>query len=461
MSADKRTAAKRDDGSGREELENEFRAMFAERSETVRMTTAPYAAVRQRIVAGRRRRRMRIGSAGVAFAVAVVGVGVWATVPAGRHAAVTPATTPTSPGVMAGVPAKVLYADGHTEVPDGQLRDDALNWLRANYTGNLAGTTVVTTFDQKAQTAASASPDSSVVILDARDGAVLALGGAWNRPVPVADLMKPILLAAAFQSGKYTPDSTVPLDTAKHPLYWPPGARQPLTYAAGNQQADWPPESPTTHIVDQDVTLRRAAELGADGPFAQLELSPDMSPTVLRDMGVSLGLPSDSQDLVPVASLVLGIVKATPLTMATVNATFADGGVRRDPRMVATVLGATGQTVWTPPDKAAQVLSQTTAAQVTDVLHSALAEGSTGYGVVPPSTIGAQTWAMAAASATENAAWLVGADSHYVISVGMSKEDENGNLLPLADDHRFGPVTGSFFAGMTWAGLVRAVRTLG
>jgi membrane peptidoglycan carboxypeptidase len=462
MSSSKR-ARERD--PGREALENEFRAMFAERSETVRLTTAPYAAVRGRIAAARRKRRMRLGSAGVAFTMAVVGVGVWAAVPTRHHAAIAP----TSPGqVQGGGPAKVLYADGRTEIPAGALRDDALNWLRANYTGSLAGLTVVTTFDQKAQTAVDATLDSGAVILDARDGAVLALGGAWNRPLPIADLMKPVLLAAAFQTEKFAPDTMVPLDTAKHPLYFPPGAKQALTYVAGNTVANWPPEAPTTAITDRDVTLRQAAEIGASGPFAQVELDADVGPVVLRDMAVSLGLPNDSQDLLPVPSLVLGVAKATPLNMATVDATLADGGVRRDPRMVGKLLGKGGRTVWTPPDKAAQVLSQTAAGQVTDVLHSALADGTTGTNVARQA-IGADTWGMAAASGSMNAAWLAGAESHYVISVGVSREDQNGNLAPLDGGttagsdaaNRGGPQVGSGYAGATWASLVQAVRGLG
>jgi hypothetical protein len=218
--------------SGHEALENEFRAMFAERSETVRVKTAPYAAVRQRITSARRRRRMRLGSAGVAFAVVAVGAGVWATVPAAHRGAVSPASTiPAAP--KTGLPAKVLYADGHTEIPAGPLRSAALGWLETNYGKDLTGLTVVTTFDRGVQAAASAKAsgaDIGVAVVDARNGAVLALGGPWDRQIQIADLMKPIALAAAFETGDYTPESKEPLDTQKHPLSWPQGAKQPLTY---------------------------------------------------------------------------------------------------------------------------------------------------------------------------------------------------------------------------------------
>jgi hypothetical protein len=222
MSADKQRGGPGDAGGPDDDrLENEFRAMFAERSESVRMTTAPYAAVRQRIASTRRKRRMRFGSAGVALAVAALGAGVWATVPGLDHGAVPP----TSKNLVTGTPAKVLYADGHTEIPAGPLRDAALSWLRTNYRGDLSGLTAVTTFDQGVQAAAerkmSPDGDAGVAVLDDRNGDVLALAGPWDQPLPTADLMKPIVLAAAFQTGHYTAESKEPLDAQKHPLHWP------------------------------------------------------------------------------------------------------------------------------------------------------------------------------------------------------------------------------------------------
>ena len=449
------------DGEG---LEQEFRAMFAERSETVRTTTAPYAAVRQRIAVARRKRRMRIGGAGMAFAVAVAGVGLWATIPGRHQSAVSPATAPPATTSRAtGTPAKVFYADGHTELPAGPLRDAAIGWLRARYSGDLSGTSVVTTFDQGIQTAASARTgpgDTGVAILDTRTGAVIALAGAWNRPLPIADLMKPIVLATAFMTRDYSPDSKEPLDAQSHPLYWPPGAHMPMTYAAGSRMKNWPPEAPALDIQNVDVTLRQAVEIGANGPFAQLELEGNVGPDMVRDQAVRMGLPQGSQDLVPVPSLALGVARATPLSMATVYMTFANGGVYRDPQMVWTVEAKDRKTVWTPPDKSEQVIEQSNAQEVTDVLHSALTDGTTGTAVEAKTTAGAQTWAMAGATDTGQAAWFDGADSHYVVSVALSKTGAD-DLIPKADRNLSGPEVGSRLAGPVWAGLVQTLRNHG
>lgn len=446
---------------GREALENEFRAMFAERSETVRMKSAPYAAVRQRIVSARRKRRMRIGSAGVAVAVAVVGVGVWATVPARHHDAVAP----TSTVPKAGVPAKVLYADGHTEIPAGPLRNAALGWLATNYRGDLTGLTVVTTFDPGVQAAASAkasAADTGVAVVDARNGAVLALGGAWDRPIQVADLMKPIALAAAFESGHYTPDSEEPLDTQKHPLSWPPGSRYALTYMAGNQTMNWPPESPDTKIHNVDVTLTQAAESGANGPFAQLELTPDLGVSAVYDMAKRIGMPEHAPDFLQVPSLILGVAEATPLTMATVYATFADNGVRHDPQLVGEVLGKDGRPVWTPKETAAPVIAPNVAQEVTAVLHASLEGGLTGTGIGSLSKSASGTGAMAAAGDMEHSAWVDGIDSHYAIAVGLSNMDPDGTVHPVeAHPAGGGLAVGSRLAGPTWARVVEAVRAHG
>lgn len=447
MSADKRDRdLDRSPGpghdSGRDALEDEFRAMFAERSETVRVATAPYAAVRQRIVAARRARRMRIGSAGVAFAMAVVGVGVWTAVPSRHDAAIAPTTKPLKAGVY--------YADGTTEIPAGPLRNAALDWLRANYKKDVSKLAVITTFNRDVQTAAekNASDGSGVAVVDSQNGGVLALAGTWSQALPVADLMKPIVLAAAFKDGAYGPDSKVPLDSATHPLYWPASARQPMMYVGTDDKtAYWPPESSLTHIQDTEVTLRQAAEIGANEPFAQVGLASGIGPAVVRDMAVGLGMPISSTNLFAVPSVVLGMGQATPVTMAGVYATLADGGVRHDQRMVAEVVGMDGKVVWKAPETGTRVLPATDAQQVTDVLHSALSDGTTGTDATARAQAASGAWAMAGAPDPERGAWFDGGESHYVVAVGVFK---------AASDHG-GPVVGSRVAGPVWASVVNAL----
>jgi membrane peptidoglycan carboxypeptidase len=438
-------------------LENEFRAMFAERSQSVRITTSPYAAVRQRIAAARRKRRIRIGSAGMVFALAATGIGVWATASSGHREVAAPVT----PGISGG-PTKFVYDDGRTELPAGPLRTAALDYVLGHYGGSLSGLTVETTFDKAVQEAAEASKspdDVGIAAIDAHTGYVKALQGHWDRPVQIGDLMKPIVLAAGFETGRYTPDTEEPLDAATHPLVFPAGATQPMTYPGPDQKpANWPPEHASTQVQDTVVTLREALEMGANEPMAQVELAPHMDLKAIRDLAVRMGLPQDSRDLLGVPSLVLGVASATPLEMANVYATLADGGVHRDPVLATKLLDANGSAVWTAPATSQQVLSQTTASEVTDVLHSALAAGTTG---ADPE---ARTWAfrgavaMAAGTDGPRSAWFDGySSSGLVTAVALSRASADGTLVPLADAHSDGPELGSSLAGPIWSAVMKAL----
>jgi membrane peptidoglycan carboxypeptidase len=439
-------------------LENEFRAMFAERSQSVPMATAPYAAVRRRITTTRRKRRMRIGSAGVAFAVATVGIGVWATASSG-HRAAGPVVTPGVSGTV-----KFVYDDGRTELPNGPLRTAALNYMRPHLPAEPGGLTVVTTFNEAAEKAAQAlhTPDDvGIAVVDASTGYVKALAGSWDRPVPIGDTVKPIILAAAFETGHYTPDSKEPLDAATHPITWPTGSTQPLTYYDSQEQKarNWPPERTSTHVQDVDVTLRQATELGANEPFAQVELAPDMMNLgAVRDLAVRMGMPGNAPDLFGVPSLTLGVAEVTPLQMASVYATLAAGGLHRDPVLATGLLGDKGQVVWSPPSTSQRVLSQRTATEVTDVLHSALGAGTTG---TDPE---ARTWAaqgaaaMAGATDGPHSAWFAGYTSGgQVAAVALSRTTASGMFQPLPDAHSEGPELGSRLAGPIWSGIMKAL----
>ena len=68
---------------------------------------------------------------------------------------------------------------------------------------------------------------------------------------------------------------------------------------------------------------------------------------------------------------------------------------------------------------------------------------------------------MAGAFDGAKAAWFDGGDSHYVISVAVSKTDAKGTLLPLSADGHNGPDVGSRLAGPIWAGMVQTLRNQG
>ncbi|GAA1981424.1 penicillin-binding transpeptidase domain-containing protein [Catenulispora subtropica] len=448
------------------EFEDEFRAMFAERSEDVRVTTSPYRAVRQRILAARRRRRQRIGGAGAALAVAAVGIGVWGMVSGGPQGAgpVTPGATTSSPGAT---PAKAsgsplfVYDDGVTELPAGPLRDAAESYLDARYQGDLSGLTAVTTFDKAMQTAAgkATSPnDIGLAAMDPKTGYVKALRGAWDRPVEVDDTIKAVTLAAAFQTGHYTPQTTEPLTTDRHPLYWPANSATPLTYVDDrtHKKYNWPPENNTGRVSgDSEVTLLQAAVDQANAPFAALELAADVTPAKVRDMAVALGMPSDTPDLSGVPALTLGTPMASPLTMTTVYGVFAAGGVRHDPVMVSVVRDGSGTELWKPETAGHRVLSQDTADEITTVLHEVLTKGPTA-GDADVRALGARGMAgMPGNSSFNHAAWFDGYSPDLVTAVSLSHVTPDGLLQPLVGGPNGGMVFGGPAAGPIWAAFTK------
>ena len=421
-------------------LEDRFRAMFAERSLDVPVATAPYHAVRQRIRLARRKRRQRLGGVGAALAVVAVGVGAWA-VSGGPESVAPPAapvtTSDSSAGPKPSVPARYFYDDGKTELPAGPLRDAAEAYAKAHYRVDLAGLTVVTTFDRAMQGAAEAaqSPnDIGFAALDPKTGYVKALRGPWDRPVEIADTMKPIVLAAAFEIGHYTPETTEPVSADKHPLFWREGDKEPMTYidAETKRVRNWPPEhSGGTFTGDPYWTLAKATADAVNYPFARLALASDVGLTKVRAEAVALGIPDGAPDLGVNPSLALGVTEASPLTMAGVYGVFADGGVRHDPVMVSAVDDAKGTVLWRPDTTGRRVLSQSTASEITTVLTGVLTVG-TASGRPETKALGLRGMAgMPGTSDYEHAVWFDGYSPDLATSIALSRVDAQGKPLKL------------------------------
>ncbi|NUR28344.1 MAG: hypothetical protein HOV83_21290 [Catenulispora sp.] len=436
-------------------IEDEVRAMFAERSQDIRTATSPYRAVRQRIALARRKRRQRIGGAGAAFAVAAVGIGVWLTAPGGPDSAPRPGS-PASTKQPA-VTARFVYGDGSTELPAGPLHDAAEAYLREHYSDGLSGGTVVTTFDQAMQHTAEQLESANTIglaALDPRTGDVKALVGSWNQPAPIADTIKPITLATAFETGHYTPDSTEPANADKHPLYLPPTAKQPLTYVDPQTKAhrNWPPErGGGTVSGDPLVTLRQATMDASNTPFAQLELAQDVTVKGVLEKAKAMGIPADAPSLAAVPSLTLGMAEASPLTMASVYGVFADGGVRNTPVMVSAVKDAKGAVVWRPSRHGDQVLPPETADQVTDVLRGTLTHGSASDSA-QQRALGARGLAgMAGTESTDIAAWFDGYSPNLVTAVNLTRTLGSNRLGALAGGENGRTVDGSTDVAPLWA----------
>ncbi len=162
-----------------------------------------------------------------------------------------------------------------------------------------------------------------------------AIAGDLNPP---GSTFKVVVAAAAFESGRYTPESAFPNESS----YTLPGT----STAIHNQWRGTCGSGPT-------ATIQTALRLSCNTIFAQLAV--ELGDEALREMAEKLGfnqsfelplesIPSEFPRVLDPARTALasfgqGDLRATPLQMAMVSAAVANDGVLMNPRMVDAVLG--------------------------------------------------------------------------------------------------------------------------
>ena len=162
-----------------------------------------------------------------------------------------------------------------------------------------------------------------------------AIAGDTNPP---GSTFKVVVAAAAFETGRYTPESTFPNPVS----YVLPGTSTPI-YNAWNGACG----------AGETATIAEALRLSCNTIFAQLAV--ELGDDTIREMAERFGfnetfeMPLESlPSLYPralsdprtaLSGFGQGDVTATPLQMAMVSAGIANGGVVMNPRMVDAVLG--------------------------------------------------------------------------------------------------------------------------
>ena len=119
------------------------------------------------------------------------------------------------------------------------------------------------------------------------------------------------------------------------------------------------------------------------------------------EMAGRLGITSDLRAL---QSIALGAQEVSPLEMATVTATFAAGGVRRDPRIIQSITDSDGVVIWERPvDDGEQVIDPGVAQAVTLAMVDVVRAG-TGVGA----DLGRPTAGKTGTSQDNADAWFTG-----------------------------------------------------
>ncbi|MEY9932773.1 membrane peptidoglycan carboxypeptidase [Catenulispora sp. GP43] len=343
---------------------------------------------------------------------------------------------------------KIVTTYNHVMMNDAHDAADAL-WTGTSYNGDGKFNSKAHASDNDVHLAfAAVDPHSGELksFYTGTDGvedyAKNAFNYALQGGVQVGSTFKPITLATALQTGKFSLDSEEP-GTNNKPLYWPANAKQPMTFYDTTLHKDvfWPPnEDEEAPPGSGSTTLRTGLAMSLNTVFANLELDPAIGPQAVLNMAQALGINPSTPDLKPVPALTLGVAEITPMRMANVYAAFANGGVSHEPVQVTAIVDQrTGQTVWTPPAMRAnsgvnkQVMSANTAAGVTSALQGVFQkpDGTAAANHYAESLAQEANFNLAGKTGTtdnNHSAWFTGFSSSLATSVAIFRSTADGSL---------------------------------
>ncbi|MEA2139144.1 MAG: penicillin-binding protein, partial [Solirubrobacteraceae bacterium] len=219
--------------------------------------------------------------------------------------------------------------------------------------------------------------------LQADDANSPLLNRATQGGYPPGSTMKVVTAAAALDSGKYTPDSIV---DGKSPIVV---SAVPLSNFSNEQFGPIPLTTALTHSVNtvwaqvaEKLGRRRMARymtrFGFDSDPPMDYPDTQMRPSGVFDVKRDKVIPPDSGS-VDIGRVGIGQERllVTPLQMATVAATVANGGVRMKPHLADRVVDADGRTVRRiEPVEAERVMSADSAGKLAQMMSNVVREGT-------------------------------------------------------------------------------------
>jgi peptidoglycan glycosyltransferase len=208
---------------------------------------------------------------------------------------------------------------------------------------------------------------------------------------PPGSVFKLVVVAAALESGRFTPESTFP-NPASFQL---PGSSSVVINSGGG-----PCGSGDT------VTIATALRLSCNVPLAELGL--ELGDGAIRDMAEKFGFntehlipmtvtPSRYPNVLDDAQTALSAfgqyeVKATPLQMAMVSAAIANGGVAMQPNLVDQILAPNLTPIHTfEPQVFGQVMSAETAATLSQMMVNGVDDGAASNARIDGVDVGGKT----------------------------------------------------------------------
>lgn len=318
------------------------------------------------------------------------------------------------------------------------------------------GMNIITTLDAAAQTQANASVTAGVpasdpsgledalVSIDNATGNILAM--AQNRPFDPtskepgttainfsADFafgnsrgfspgssFKPLILAQWLESGhglnQVVPGQKTEFDMTKWKANCPEAGVFTGKWKVGNVEAS----------EARQMSVLKATQLSVNTAYAAISSELDLC--AVRDTAQALGFHrADGADFELYPSVTLGSQNASPLTMASVYQTFANGGVHCEPRAIVSMTKLDGSPVTfkdgtevVPPlTKCSQVIRQEVADAVTYALETVLVKPGTAY----KSALGRPAAGKTGTSQENKHMWFIGYTPQITTSVWVGNAE--------------------------------------
>jgi peptidoglycan glycosyltransferase len=266
---------------------------------------------------------------------------------------------------------------------------------------------------------------------------------AINALNPPGSVFKLVVVTAALESGKFTPESTFP-NPATFQL---PGSSAIVINSGGG-----------TCGGGDTATIATALRLSCNIPMAELGLQ--LGDKAIRDTAEKFGFNSESTIPLNVSASIYPKnlddaqtalsafgqyeVRATPLQMATVSATIANGGLRMAPNLIEKVIAPDLSSLQVfEPQSVKRVMSTETAATLTQMMVNGVQDGAASNARIDGVKVAGKTGTAENAADEPYTLWFTGfapaENPKYAISVlvedgGGLGQTGYGNLLaaPIA-----------------------------
>jgi len=190
---------------------------------------------------------------------------------------------------------------------------------------------------------------------------------------------------------------------------------------------------------------------GGRGPSNFSSTGPSRGPSGLYNKG-RLFFPRNPATQVDPGRLAFGQerLSVTPLQMAMVASTVANGGVLMEPQVLNRVVDSGGKTVVKiKPDKIRRVMSSRTASEINSMMVAAVNDGTGGAAAIPGISVAGKTGTAETGTSGVNTTWF--------ISFAPADNPKVAVAVTLENQHGFGGTTAAPIAKL----LMQAVLSRG